>query len=142
MARRKKMWVYSPTRKRKPTRKIPEALKDELERKAKQIIEHKFKPYRRQINEDAKQRGFNYVGSIYTKWWRNYFYFGCKYHCPGPGAISEELKSRFTRMEYVGDNRFNLAYMRYTKKWCQLYENLTLNQALRAIEEQHFFWPL
>ena len=141
MARRKKMWVYSPPRKRKPTHKVPEALKDELEQKAEQIIEDKFKPQRLELDAGAEERDFNYIVDIYTKWWRNYFYFCCKYRCPSPRAISEYFESRFTRMEYVGGGQFNLSYMRHTEQWQQVYENLTLEEALKTIEEEVLFWP-
>jgi hypothetical protein len=141
MARRKKVWTYSPPKKRKPTYKIPETLKDELEQKAEQIIEDKFKPYRLKLDEGAKEKGFNYVVEIYTKWWRNYFYFCCKFHCLSPRAIREYFEDPFTRMEYVGGDRFNLSYMRHTEQWWPVYSDLTLEEALKIIEEEIIFWP-
>ena len=141
MVRSKKRWVYSPPKKRKPTLKIPEALKNELEQWAKQVIEDRFKPYRRKLDEGSKEKGFNYVIEIYTKWWRNYFYLCCKYHCPSPRAISEYFEDPFTRMEYVGDGKFNLSYMRYTGQWWQVYRDLTLEEATKTVEEEIIFWP-
>lgn len=31
-------------------------------------------------------------------------------------------------MEYVGDNKFNLSYMRHTEQWWELYEGLLLDE--------------
>jgi hypothetical protein len=123
------------------TNKVPETLKAELSERGKQLIESKFKPHRLKIDESAEEHGFNYVVDIYTKWWRNYFYFCCKYRCPSPRAITEYFEACFTRMEYVGNGRFNLAYMRHTEQWCPVFSGLTLEEALETIEEQVIFWP-
>ena len=139
MVRRKKVWTYNPPRKPKP--KVPEGIKAELTQKAEELIESKFKPWRFEMDKGMKEKGFNYVVDMYTKWWRSYFYFGSRYHCPKPNAISEYFEDHFTRMEYVGDGKFNLAYMRHTGQWWEVYRGLTLEEALKTIEEEQLFWP-
>lgn len=141
MARRKRVWVYSPPRKSKPTRKVPDEMKAELEQRAGRIIEEKFRPYRLKLDEGFEESGFNYVVEIYTKWWRSYFYFCCKYRCPGPRAISEYFEARFTRLEYTGGDRFNLSYMRHTEQWWPVYSDLTLEEAFETIDKEVIFWP-
>lgn len=100
---------------KKPGLKIPEALKAELTQKTNELVETKLKPWRLELDKTFKEKDFNYVVDVYTTWWRNFFYFCSKYATPpGPNAISEYFEVRFARMKYVGDRRFNLAYMRHT----------------------------
>lgn len=139
MAKQKKVWLPSPKKKSKP--KVPEALKAELTEKANKLVETKFKPWKLEFDKSAKEHGFNYVVDIYTTWWRNYFYFCSKYRCPSPNAISEYFEARFTRLEYVGDWWFNLAYMRHTGQWWEVYRGLTLEESLDTIEKEQLFWP-
>ncbi len=137
MAKGKKRWVYSPPRQPKP--KVPESIKEEVEKRAKELVEHKLKP--KHIEPEPQDKQFNYIVDLYTKWYRNYFYFCSKYHSPGPNAISPFFESIFARMEYVGDNKFNLSYMRYTGQWWELYEGLSLDECLAAIENEPHFFP-
>lgn len=139
MAKQKKEWVYIPPKKTKP--KIPEALKGELTEKANALVESTLKPWKLDFDISAKEHGFNYVVDIYTKWWRNYFYFCSKYRSPGPNAISDYFESCFTRMEYVGGRRFNLAYMRHTGQWWTVYHDVPLGEGLKRIADEQIFWP-
>ena len=110
--RKKKTWVYSPPRKPKP--KMPDEVKQKLQKKADEIVEKILKPeYLKPVPEQLK---INHLVDIYTKWYRNYFYVCSKYKCP-PGAISSSFESKFARMEYLDDNKFELSYMRHTGQW-------------------------
>lgn len=139
MAKRKKILVYTSPKKAKP--RVPDALKAELTEKANELIETTFKAYRLELDKSAKEHGWNYVVEMYTKWWRNYFYFCSKYHCPSPRAISEYFEDPFTRMEYIGGREFNLSYKRHTGQWWEVYQELTLEECLETIENQQIFWP-
>ena len=139
MAKRKKRWVYAPPKMPKP--KVPDSIKVELTQKANEIIQTQFKPWRSELDKGTKEKRFNYIVDLYTTWWRNYFYFCSKYHCPGPRAISEYFESRFTRMEYVGEQQFNLSYMRHTGQWWKVYEGMTLEECLETIKNEQIFWP-
>jgi hypothetical protein len=44
-------------------------------------------------------------------------------------------------MVCVGDGKFNLAYMRHTGKWREVYQGLTVNACLEAIREEGIFQP-
>ncbi|MBM3238771.1 hypothetical protein FJZ31_20975 [Candidatus Poribacteria bacterium] len=137
MAKKQRRWVYSPPKQTKP--KVPESTKEEVEKRAKELVEHKLKP--EYIKPPPQDNRFNYIVDLYTKWYRNSFYFCSKYHSPGPNAISPFFESKFARMEYVGDNKFNLSYMRYTGQWLELYEGLSLEECLTAIENEPHFIP-
>jgi len=78
---------------------------------------------------------------ISAKWYRGYFYFNSKYRCPSVHCISEFFENKFARMEYVGEDKFNLSYMRHTGKWHELYQEISLNECLTSIREGPNFFP-
>lgn len=134
----KKTWVYSPPRPAKPT--LPEALKAEVTARANELIETTLKP--RHVQPPPENPQFNYVEDLYTKWYRGYFYFCATYRVAGPHAMVPTFESHFARLEYVGDNRFNLAFKRYTGEWIDLpYRGITLDKALAEIPVQGYFIP-
>ena len=49
------------------------------------------------------------------------------------------FEAKFARLEYIKDNRFNMAFMRYTGEWVEVYPNLSLEQCLTAVENDSFF---
>jgi hypothetical protein len=130
-------WMYSPPRPAKPA--VPETLKAEVEAKARELIDTVLKP--RHIEPPPKDPRWNYIIDLGAKWYRNYFYFSSTYACPGPNALSPTFESKFARMEYVGDNRFNLAYMRHTGKWWKVFQGLTSDECLDMIRDEGLFQP-
>jgi hypothetical protein len=133
----KRMWIYSP---KKPTPpKVPNDIKAEVEAKANELVETYLKP--NFIKPPPKGRDWNYIIDIFTKWHRSFFYFYSTYACPGPTALSPTFESGFARMEYVGDGKFNLAYMRHTEKWWEVYQGLTVQQCIKAIRDEGIFQP-
>jgi hypothetical protein len=137
MPKRRKMWVYSPPRQPKP--KVPESIKIDLEKKAEALVETVLKPTH--IKPPPEEARFNYIVDICTKWYRSYFYFCAKYHCPGPNAISPFFDTKFARLEYIGNSRFNLSFMRHTGKWVEIYTDLSADECLSAVEDDPFFYP-
>jgi hypothetical protein len=127
VSRKKKTWVYSPPRKPKP--KVPDEIRQALQEKGDEIVEKIFKSeYLKPVPE---QLTINHLIDFYTKWYRNYFYFCSKYKCP-PEAYSSSFESKFARMEYIGNNMFELSYMRHTRQWGQL-ETGTMDDCLKSI---------
>jgi len=137
MPKRKMAWVYTPSKQPKP--KVPESIKTEVEKKANELVESTLKP--QHIKSPPPNTDFNYIVDIYTNWYRSYFYFCAKYCCPSPNAIALDFEVKFARMEYVGDNKFNLAYMRHTEQWWELYQGLSLDQCLATIKDDPNFMP-
>jgi len=137
MAKRQKIWGYSP--KRQPRPKVPEAVKADLEAKANELVNSIIKPMH--VKPPCEDEQFNYIVDIYSKWYRNYFYFCSKYACPGPNAISPFFEAKFARLEYIGNGRFNLSYMRHTGKWWEIYPELSLEECLAAIRDEPHFLP-
>jgi hypothetical protein len=137
MAKARKMWVYQPPKPAKPP--VPAALKTAVEDAARDVIDSFLKPtYLKPPPEDQQ---FNYVADIYGRWYRGYFYFCSLYNSPGPNALSPSFEAKFARLEYVGNDRFNLAYMRHTGQWVEVYEGLTLAECLDTIRNESFFQP-
>jgi hypothetical protein len=134
MAKSRKTWVRSPSK----HANLSDDGKADVTTRAKDIIDIVLKP--KHVKPPAKDNRFNYIVDIYSKWHRNYFYFCAKYACPGPNAIAPYFEDKFARLEYVGNNQFNLAYMRHTEKWWELYTELSLVECLKAVrDEPHFF---
>jgi len=135
MAKRRRQWVYSPG----PASGVPDSVKDEIIAKVDEIIETVFKP--RYIKPPPKKARFNYIVDIYTKWHKNCLLFRARYACPGPRALSPFFEDSFTRLAYMANERFNLAYMRHTGKWCEVFTGLSMEEAFAAIRDEPFFHP-
>ncbi len=60
---------------------------------------------------------------------------------PGPNALSPSFEAGFARLEYVGQRRFNMAYMRHTEKWWEVYQRLTLDECLKTVREEPLLHP-
>ena len=137
MAKKGKMWIYNPPRPSKPS--VPETLKMDLEARANKLVAGALKPAH--IKPPSPDERFNYIVDIYTKWYRHYFYFCAKYCCPGPTALMPFFEARFARLEYMGNGRFNLSYMRHTEQWWELYTELSVQECLAAIKDEPHFLP-
>ncbi len=134
MAKQRKTWVNSPP---KPT--VSDDLKAQVQAKAETLVQEFLKP--EFIKPPPKNWRWNYIIDIHSKWHRSFFYFISTYRSRGPTAIKPTFESPFARLEYVGNRRFNLSYMRHTGKWWQVYQNLTLDQCLKTIREDPTFQP-
>ena len=137
MAKRQKSWVFSPQPQSKL--KVPENIKTEVEQKALALVDGTLKP--NHVKPPPAEESWNYIIDIYTKWYRSYFYFCAKYRVPGPNAISPFFEAKFARMEYVEDNLFNLAYMRHTEEWFEIYAGLSVDQCIEAVKDNPAFYP-
>ena len=133
----KKTWVYSPAKPPKP--KVPETEKQLISQKCNELIETELKP--KYIKLPPTDNDWNYLVDIFGKWYRNYFYFCSTYNCPSPNAISPSFEDKFARLEYVGKDSFNIAYMRHTGKWWEIFQGLTLEQCLEEMKNNIILHP-
>ena len=122
----KRIWQLLPPKKPHPP--VPEATKRLLTEEADKLIETVIKP--RYIQPPPTNHDFNYLVDVYSKWYRNYFYLVCKYHCPGPRAMVPFFESNYVRLEYVDENKYNFAYMRHTGQWCETIQERPLLECL------------
>ena len=137
MAKPRKAWMIAPKKSAKPV--VPDSIKTELETKAAKLIEAILKP--KHIQPPPAGEQFNYLTDIAAKWHRNYFYFISTYTCPGPNAMSPTFESKFARMEYLGDGKFALYFMRHTGEWVGIYDALSVDQSMNAIQDDAWFVP-
>jgi hypothetical protein len=137
MAAKRKAWMPTPPKRTKS--QVPDSTKRVLQNKAQELIANTLKPAH--IKPPPTGNDFNYLADIYAKWHRNYFYFCAKYNCPSTSASVASFETKFARMEYVGNEKFNLSYMRHTDKWWEIYQELPMPECLRAIAEEPHFVP-
>ena len=137
MAKSRKVWMLSPAK--KPKSSMPDSIKAEVEAKATDLVENVLKP--KYVLPPPKDERFNYIIDIGAKWYRNYFYFVSTYACPGPNAISPTFESKFTRLEYMGNAKFALSFMRHNGEWVGLFDSLSVDECLKAIHEDPWFTP-
>jgi hypothetical protein len=128
-------WGYAPDRRIKL--KVPDDLKKEVHTKAAELIENVLRS--KYIKTPPKKPRWNYPTELWTKWHQSFFYFGSTWASPGPNRIAPTFEVRFARLEYVGDRKFNLAFMRHTEEWCTIFEGLTLGKCLKFVEKDRWF---
>jgi hypothetical protein len=122
-----------------PRPEVPEYLKTVVKTSADELVESFLKPTF--IKEPPKDYRWNYPVDIFTKWRQRYFYFCSTWRSPHPDAISEYFESRFVRLEFTGDEKFNMAYMRHTGQWWEIFQELTLEDSIHEIRTNPLFQP-
>ncbi len=137
MATKRKAWMIRPAK--KPTSSLPDTLKAEVEAKASDLIANVLKP--KHVRPPQEDERFNYVTDIGTKWYRNYFYFVSTYACPEPNALSPTFESKFARMEFIGDAKFALYFMRHNGEWVGIHDALSVDESMKAIQDDSWFVP-
>ena len=137
MAKPRKDWMFSAGK--KPKKSLPGTLKDEVDTKTRELIENVLKP--KHVQPPPPDERFNYITDITTKWLGSKCYFISTYACPGPNAISPTFETKFARMEYVGNAKFALSFMRHTGQWVQLFAGILLDECLKAIQDDPWFVP-
>jgi hypothetical protein len=137
MAKARKPLRISPQT--KPKTLLPDSLKAEVEAKAADLIENILKP--KHVMPRPKDGQFNYIIDIGARWYRDFFYFFSTYACPGPNALSPRFESKFARVEYLGNATFALYFMRHTGEWVGLYDALSVDECLKAIQDDPWFVP-
>jgi hypothetical protein len=133
----KKLWLSSSPKQSKPT--VPDTEKQSIEQKCNELIQTEFKP--KYTDSPPTDHDLNYRTDIFGKWYRNYFYFCSTYNCPSPRAIFPSFESRSARLEYVGPDCFNVAYMRHTGQWWEILHGLSLEECLSEIRNNPLLHP-
>jgi hypothetical protein len=136
MAKKRNPWDIRPQRTKTA---LPAWIKAEVQTKADALIENVLKP--KHVLPPPEDAQFNYIIDIVAKWYRNYFYFVSTYACPGPHALSPSFESKFARMEHLGNGKFALYFMRHTGEWVGLFDELTVDECMKAIEDDPWFVP-
>src|SRR5262249_7723062 len=133
----RKGWTWAPDRRKKP--KVADEVKAEVQRKADELVEKHLKP--KCVKPPPEEKKWNYLTGIHTKWHGAFFYFIGDWASPGPHAISPRFEAPFAGREYARGGKFNVAYSRHPGQFWQVYEGLTLVQALEGVRKEHIFHP-
>jgi hypothetical protein len=132
--KRSKQWGWFPSAgSSHPS--LDAALKAQVEAKARDLVEKVLKP--RDIEPPPKDARFNYITDVILKWHGSSLFFIHVY--AGPGAISPSFEARFARLRHAGGGRFDLAFMRHTGQWVELYQNQTVEECLENIRDDPWF---
>jgi len=130
--------MWTPVSKKSPKVKIPDLIKREVDEQSQDLTETLRMQH---IKPPPEGVDFSYVTDIYLKWFRSSLYFCAQYCCRAPNCISPTFETKFARLEYVGNGRFNLSYMRHTGKWIEIYPGLSLTECLESIRTEPHFMP-
>ncbi len=103
-------WMVRPAKPKKES--IGVALKSKVESEVQEFAENVLRP--KFVQPPPKKPKFNYVIRVMTKWIGGSLYFISTYACPGPTTISPTFEAKFARMVFVGNDKFNLSFMRHT----------------------------
>src|SRR5258708_6034969 len=135
MAKKRKTWTWSPGPQPRPP--ADTATKAQTEAKARKFVEEVLKP--RDVEPPPKDAHFNYVTDIILRWHGSSLFFLQVYTCPGPNALSPTSGARLARRRPAGRGRFDLAFMRHTGQWVELYQGLTVEKCLETIRDDPWF---
>jgi hypothetical protein len=137
MAAKRKAWMSRPAKKAKSS--VPDTLKAEVEAKASDLIANVLTP--KHVRPPPEDERFNYITDIGMKWYRHYFYFFSTYACPDSNALSPTFESKLARMEYIGGAKFALYFMRHNGEWIGIYDALSVDESMKAIQNDSWFVP-
>jgi hypothetical protein len=84
---------------------------------------------------------FNYPIDIVGKWHGHRYRFIQRYRSGWPESLGEEFDAPFTRLDWIGRDRFDLQWHRHTETWYRLHRDLSLEQALKTIETDRILHP-
>lgn len=85
---------------------------------------------------------FNYPVDICGKWQGNRYRFIQRYRSGFPDNLGEEFDSAFTRLDWIGHDRFDIQWHRHTGAWFCVYRAQPLAEALKIIETDGHLHPL
>jgi len=121
-------WVYSPT----ATKTQKAAITTQFET----VIEE----LKKNLKPIPEPQTMNHCIDVISSWRGNFFYIKQKFKA-GENGIKDFFDIGLARLEFYGENRFNLAYFRHTGKWEPLfmYEDVSFDVAKKAILEDDMF---
>jgi hypothetical protein len=120
----KKILVLSPSKK-----KITEVEQTKLTT----LFESLINQYKEKFIEAQPNKEENYIVNFYSKFYRGFFYLCADYKAEYENRISDGYERKFARLEFINDNKYNLAYFRHTGQWWTIERNVTREFCLTYI---------
>lgn len=88
---------------------------------------------------------FNYPVDIFGRWRGSKYSFVTRYRSGFPDNAGEEFDAAFTRLDHLEEcsteTRFDIMWHRHTGQWFRLFSSVTLEEALRLIENEELLQP-
>jgi hypothetical protein len=129
-------WVYTGSQKKN---KPPGHEKREIGEACETFIENVLKP---QFLPEIRPTQFNYCVDIFGKWYGGKYRFMQRFRNDDRERFVEpEFDAPFARLDYVGHDRFDLAYFRHTGQWWTVHRGVSLAEALNLFETEGIFHP-
>lgn len=125
----KKRWMYVPPK--PPKLKVPEYLKSTVKAGADEFVESFLRP--RFIKETPKEYQWNLPSRYFYEVASAVLLFLFNVALSWSQCDLRVFESRFARLEYAGGEKFNMAYMRHTGQWWEIFQDLTLDQCIEEI---------
>lgn len=85
---------------------------------------------------------FNYPIDIQGKWHGNKYRFLQRYRSGFDDNRGYEFDAPFTRLDWIGPDRFDVQWHRHTGQWFRVYHNVSLKTALQHIISNRILHPL
>lgn len=89
---------------------------------------------------------FNYPVDIVGKWRGRQYSFITRYRSGFPETLGQEFNAPFARLdhdeEHIAEPRFDVMWHRHTGEWRCLRSSVTLEEALRLIEDDDLLRPV
>jgi hypothetical protein len=85
---------------------------------------------------------FNHPVDLHGKWQGGRYRFLQRYRSGYPDNRGWEFDAPFARLDYLGEDRFDVMWHRHTGQWWRLYHSVSLAEALRHIVEDGHLHPL
>ena len=126
VSKSRKVWVYAPTA--TPAQKLA------IEKDFEPIIE----AIKKNLQPLPEPQEYNHCIDIFGKWRGNHYSIMQKFKT-GKNAMVEYFDVGLARLEYYGQDRFNLAYFRHTGQWFTIFENISTEDAKKTILEDTWF---
>ena len=134
MATSRGQWVRQPQ-----SKDLPAAEKERVGAACQRLIDELLKP--RHLPEIVPTL-FNYPVDIRGRWHGKRYRFVQRYRSGFPETLGEEFDAPFARLDWTGPDRFDLHWHRHTGQWFRLYHDLSLEEALKAIEADGRLHPV
>ena len=88
---------------------------------------------------------FNYPIDIFGRWRGDKYSFVTRYRSGFAENAGEEFDSAFTRLDHLeeclAETRFDVMWHRHTGQWFRLFPSVTLDEALRLVENEGLLHP-
>ena len=88
---------------------------------------------------------FNYPIDIFGRWRGAKYSFVTRYRSGFAENAGEEFDSAFTRLDHleecIAETRFDVMWHRHTGQWFRLFPSVTLDEALRLVENEGLLHP-